>query len=58
MRWPMKKVTASSILVAAMMLLVAVLAQAQQPAGIHRIGILVLASASSYSVWVLEENKS
>ena len=48
----MKKATASSILVAAMMLAVAVLAQAQQPARIPRIGILSPASASFFSARV------
>ena len=48
----MKKATASSILVAAMMLAVAVLAQAQQPARIPRIGILIPASASFFSARV------
>ncbi len=41
----MKKTTASSILVAAMMLAVAVLAQAQQAMAIPRIGILAATSA-------------
>jgi putative ABC transport system substrate-binding protein len=44
----MKKATASSILVAAMMLAVVVLVQAQQPARILRIGILIPASASFF----------
>ena len=48
----MKKATASSILVAAMLLAVAVLAQAQQPARIPRIGILIPASASFFSARV------
>ena len=48
----MKKAMASSILVAAMMLAVAVLAQAQQPAGMPRIGILIATAASSVSARV------
>ena len=44
----MKKPTASSILVAAMMLAVAVLAQAQQATAIPRIGILAATSASIF----------
>ena len=48
----MKKATASSILVTAMMLAVAVLAQAQQPVGIPRMGVLPGASASFYSAWL------
>ena len=45
----MKKAPASSILVAAMMLTVAVLVEAQQPAGISRIGFLATTSASNIS---------
>jgi putative ABC transport system substrate-binding protein len=48
----MKKATASSILVAAMMLAVAVSAQAQQPARISRIGILSPVSESFFSARV------
>ena len=48
----MKKATASSILIAAMMLVVAVLVEAQQPARIHRIGILSPASGSFLSARV------
>ncbi len=48
----MKKATASSILAAAMMLAVAVLAQAQHPVGIPRIGILAAPSASFISARV------
>ena len=44
----MKKVTASSILVAAMLFAVAVLAQPQQPGKIPRIGLLIAGSASGY----------
>ena len=45
----MKKATASSIMVAAMMLAVAVLVEAQQPARISRIGFLATTSGSNIS---------
>jgi len=48
----MKKATASSILVAAMMLAVTVFAQAQQATAIPRVGILIATAASSVSARV------
>jgi putative ABC transport system substrate-binding protein len=48
----MKKAAVPSILVVVVLLAVAVIAEAQQPAGIPRIGILLTASASSFSARV------
>jgi putative ABC transport system substrate-binding protein len=48
----MKRAAVLSILVAVVLLAVAVIAEAQQPAGIPRIGILLTASASSFSARV------
>jgi len=48
----MKKAAVPSILVVVVLLAVAVIAEAQQPAGIPRIGILLVSSASSLSARV------
>ena len=47
----MKRAAASSILVAVMLLAVAVIAEAQQPASVPRIGLLSPFSPSSTALW-------
>ena len=48
----MKKTTLLSVLVVGVQLIIGIVADAQQPAGIPRIGILIAPSASSFSARV------